>query len=37
MFQDKEGYETNKGDENIPENLAGDRTAGRISAGNLTI
>ena len=28
MFQDKEGEETDEEDENIPENLAGDKTTG---------
>ena len=37
MFQDKEGEEIDKEDENIPENSAGDKTAGGIKAGNLPI
>ena len=34
MFQDKEGEEINKKDENIPKNPAGDRTVGGIRVGN---
>ena len=37
MFQDKEGEETDKEDENIPENPAGDNTARGIRAKNVLI
>ena len=37
MFQDKEGDETNKEDENILENPTGDRTIGGIRARNMPI
>ena len=37
MFQDKEGEETDKGEENILENSVGDRTVVGIRVGNVPI
>ena len=37
MFQDKEGEETDKEDENIPKNPVGDNTARGIRAKNVLI
>ena len=37
MFQDKKGEETDKEDENIPENPTGDNTARGIRAKNVPI
>lgn len=37
MLQDKEREETDKGEENILENLVGDRTAIEIRARNVPI
>ena len=34
MFEDKEGEDTDKGEEIIPDNSVGDRTAVRIRSGN---
>lgn len=35
MFQDKKWEETNKGEENIPENSAGDMTVVEIRVRNI--
>ena len=37
MLQDKEREEIDKGEENIPENSVGDRTAIKIRARNVPI